>query len=499
MFGRSLDDSGLAATPRCCPPIIVQHPGDVTCDVTRRHDNSSPSSTSSSSRESGIKSTSDSSSPEPHTDPHHHYHHDYHHHWRQQQQQQQTRAAAAAAVGSIPDDVPLDLSVTPLSLPWQHVNDDEASSVHRRHDNDSQLSAPSVVNQLPLLSNANCTVTPHSFTRCHDNDSRLSTPSVVDQLPLLSNAHCAVTPRNFTRCHNNDSRLSTPSVVDHPPLLSNAHCTLTPPNFTRRHDNGRPISFVDKDSPLLSNAHWSLQPRPVFPQSPRSMIEPAMPPTHHTPVDTNTRLPEPAKQLLTSWYETHIRHPYPQPDELTQLVALTGQSRRKILKWLANRRARTGNTLPHNGSVHPRKIVKIRQLRQLEGQAEPRLRQRATSNRQRSSRFLPDCVVDGLQRWYDDHLGYPYPTDAEKRHLAEQLGTTVVKVTNWFSNKRNRSGLGRTGSVRRYDASSLGTQSALQRSQLHWRYNLASFPHSLSASLERPGTSAVTSLHHVIV
>jgi len=47
-------------------------------------------------------------------------------------------------------------------------------------------------------------------------------------------------------------------------------------------------------------------------------------------------------------------------------------------------------------------------------------------------------VVAGLRRWYNDHLGYPYPTDAEKRHLADQLGTTVVKVTNWFANKRNR-------------------------------------------------------------
>jgi len=118
----------------------------------------------------------------------------------------------------------------------------------------------------------------------------------------------------------------------------------------------------------------------------------------------------------------------------------------KVLKWLANRRARTGNTLPHNGSVHPRKIVKIRQLRaQAEQAASQRAPRRRTARGRRSSRFLPESVVDGLRRWYDEHLGYPYPSDAEKRRLADQLGTTVVKVTNWFANRRNRSGGGGGG------------------------------------------------------
>jgi len=113
---------------------------------------------------------------------------------------------------------------------------------------------------------------------------------------------------------------------------------------------------------LLSSDRWLLpQPAPVF-----DVIG-----TLHTISDASVRLPDSAKQLLTAWYEMNVRHPYPQPEELAQLVSMTGQSRRKILKWLANRRARTGNTLTHNGSVHPRKIIKIRQLRQQAAESEP--------------------------------------------------------------------------------------------------------------------------------
>jgi len=48
------------------------------------------------------------------------------------------------------------------------------------------------------------------------------------------------------------------------------------------------------------------------------------------PEDGSLRLPEPAKHLLTAWYESHVRHPYPQPDELRHLVTATGQTRRKV-------------------------------------------------------------------------------------------------------------------------------------------------------------------------
>lgn len=323
-------------------------------------------------------------------------------------------------------DLPLDLSVTSSSsLPRQRIDNNEPADGARRGS-----------------------VT--SFRR--DYGSLLSL--VDDNLPLPSHADCGV----MSRCHDNDNPFSA-------------------------------FSFVDKASPLLSSAPWSLQLPPpyVFSHSHQYTSVPVIPLTQHPApaADTSMRLPEPAKQLLTSWYETHVRHPYPQPDELSHLVMMTGQSRRKVLKWLANRRARTGNTLPHNGSVHPRKIIKIRQLRRLAEEKGPRPDQQLATrrSRQRSLRFLPESVVDGLQRWYDDHLGYPYPTDSEKRHLAEQLGTTVVKVTNWFANKRNRSGHGKSQNFR-YGTAPIATtnQSASTASALDWQNNWTVPPHSLSVS-----------------
>lgn len=433
----------MAATPRCAP-IVVQH----SDDVTHRHDSSSPSSTSTSSRESGIKSTTDSSSPEHRVD--------YFYNYRPEVDQFRETVVAQ----NIQDDGPLDLSLT-SSLPRQRKDAEKAAS----------FPAPAVTSRCP--GNDSCL---RAFPGNATTPNLVSSLqlSIVNPLPLLSNAH----RRDVTHCHGNGNQLSAPlSFLDEMsmPSLSNSQH-----NVTHYHSNRNQLSVP----PLFGNAHCLLQPQPICAQSPQMRALDdyfQLPPSQDASTDSSSRLPEPAKLLLTSWYETHIRHPYPQPNELSQLVVATGQSRRKILKWLANRRARTGNTLPHNGSVHPRKIVKIRQLRQIAETEEPH--QRIGPRRgQRSARFLPESVVEGLQRWYDDHLGYPYPTETEKRRLAEELSTTIVKVTNWFANKRNRSRHGKTASeVRRMSSQPSG---GLPH-QFGWRYGgLAQqeFPRSYPAS-----------------
>ncbi|ELU08448.1 hypothetical protein CAPTEDRAFT_88304, partial [Capitella teleta] len=56
----------------------------------------------------------------------------------------------------------------------------------------------------------------------------------------------------------------------------------------------------------------------------------------------------------------------------------------------------------------------------------------------RGSRFLDPSAVDHMNKWYNDHIAYPYPTEDEKNTIAKEAGLTVAQVTCWFANKRNR-------------------------------------------------------------
>jgi hypothetical protein len=62
----------------------------------------------------------------------------------------------------------------------------------------------------------------------------------------------------------------------------------------------------------------------------------------------------------------------------------------------------------------------------------------------RRRRNLPPAATELLTRWMAKNDHHPYPTEAEKRELAEAGGVTVEQVSNWLSNRRNR----RTGGGR---------------------------------------------------
>ncbi|XP_023932951.1 homeobox protein knotted-1-like 8 [Lingula anatina] len=54
------------------------------------------------------------------------------------------------------------------------------------------------------------------------------------------------------------------------------------------------------------------------------------------------------------------------------------------------------------------------------------------------NRLLNPKAVEIMQNWYDMHCENPYPTEEEKRDLAEQGGISLGQVKAWFANKRNR-------------------------------------------------------------
>ncbi len=163
-----------------------------------------------------------------------------------------------------------------------------------------------------------------------------------------------------------------------------------------------------------------------------------------------------AINILTAWYDSHQDHPYPDDATVEFLAQTANLAVSQVKKWMANKRVRTCNTLAFNGSIHPRKLAKIMQMKDSSSPKEIQespVGQPAgiqdispqtpfstvSSSSKRSKRLLDPHAVDTLNRWYREHIEYPYPTEEEKQQLSQQAGLALAQVTCWFANKRNRS------------------------------------------------------------
>ena len=149
-------------------------------------------------------------------------------------------------------------------------------------------------------------------------------------------------------------------------------------------------------------------------------------------------LSEQAVKILMGWYEQHYDHPYPDDSTVANLATASGITPTQVKKWMANKRVRSCNTLAFNGSIHPKKLQKLMQLRNTSPESTTVRSKHVSEDKSKSKRFLSSGAIDVLSSWYDEHLSYPYPTDDEKKTLADVAGLTISQVTCWFANKRNR-------------------------------------------------------------
>ena len=206
-----------------------------------------------------------------------------------------------------------------------------------------------------------------------------------------------------------------------------------------------------------------------------------------------------AIQILSDWYSEHLDHPYPDEEDVEELAKKASISECQVKKWMANKRVRSSNTLSFNGSIHPKKLQKLLQIKEASAKDSPAvhnttdpvaatvtpevtvpeviaktepqiptsvpsqygglLNQVQVSNgqvtftngeksiviphkpprKQKAKRLLDPKAVEGMNTWYFNHIDYPYPTDEEKQKLADENQLSVAQVTCWFANKRNRS------------------------------------------------------------
>eukprot|EP01121_Diplochlamys_sp_Union-15-3_P014094 TRINITY_DN4458_c0_g1_i4.p1 TRINITY_DN4458_c0_g1~~TRINITY_DN4458_c0_g1_i4.p1 ORF type:complete len:135 (-),score=24.16 TRINITY_DN4458_c0_g1_i4:79-483(-) len=57
--------------------------------------------------------------------------------------------------------------------------------------------------------------------------------------------------------------------------------------------------------------------------------------------------------------------------------------------------------------------------------------------KKRNTRF-PKEITEKLNNWLQSHFDNPYPTEKEKRELAETTGLTIPQISVWLSNNRSR-------------------------------------------------------------
>lgn len=51
---------------------------------------------------------------------------------------------------------------------------------------------------------------------------------------------------------------------------------------------------------------------------------------------------------------------------------------------------------------------------------------------------LPNEATDRLRQWWNSNLSWPYPSEDEKKVLAEATALNATQINNWFINQRKR-------------------------------------------------------------
>ncbi|XP_061435937.1 homeobox protein Meis1-like isoform X2 [Lethenteron reissneri] len=58
--------------------------------------------------------------------------------------------------------------------------------------------------------------------------------------------------------------------------------------------------------------------------------------------------------------------------------------------------------------------------------------------RQKKRGIFPKVATNIMRAWLFQHLSHPYPSEEQKKQLAQDTGLTILQVNNWFINARRR-------------------------------------------------------------
>ncbi|CAF0878402.1 unnamed protein product [Rotaria sordida] len=61
-----------------------------------------------------------------------------------------------------------------------------------------------------------------------------------------------------------------------------------------------------------------------------------------------------------------------------------------------------------------------------------------SKKRQKKRGIFPKVATNIMRAWLFQHLTHPYPSEEQKKQLAQDTGLTILQVNNWFINARRR-------------------------------------------------------------
>jgi hypothetical protein len=73
-----------------------------------------------------------------------------------------------------------------------------------------------------------------------------------------------------------------------------------------------------------------------------------------------------------------------------------------------------------------------------DGTADEDSEANSAAKRQKKRGIFPKIATNIMRAWLFQHLTHPYPSEDQKKELAEQSGLTLSQVNNWFINARRR-------------------------------------------------------------
>lgn len=62
----------------------------------------------------------------------------------------------------------------------------------------------------------------------------------------------------------------------------------------------------------------------------------------------------------------------------------------------------------------------------------------SSKKRQRKRGIFPKVATNMMRAWLFQHFSHPYPSEEQKKQLANDTGLTILQVNNWFINARRR-------------------------------------------------------------
>ncbi|BHF73207.1 Homeobox protein Meis2 [Sparganum proliferum] len=75
---------------------------------------------------------------------------------------------------------------------------------------------------------------------------------------------------------------------------------------------------------------------------------------------------------------------------------------------------------------------------QEENNEEVECEDRSSTKRQKKRGIFPKVATNTMRAWLFQHLSHPYPSEEQKKQLAQDTGLTILQVNNWFINARRR-------------------------------------------------------------